>query len=77
MSSTTVPNPANGSFPSRSSRLNTGCLDTEVEATAESEAATAEPEAAAADEEALAEPRDLMEKPEDTLDTEVKATAES
>ena len=25
MSSTTVPNPANGSFPSRSSRLNAGC----------------------------------------------------
>ena len=25
MSSTTVPNPANGSFPSRSSRLSTGC----------------------------------------------------
>ena len=27
MSSTTVPNPANGSFPSRSSRLSTGCND--------------------------------------------------
>ena len=26
MSSTTVPNPANGSFPSRSSRLSTGCV---------------------------------------------------
>ena len=26
MSSTTVPNPANGSFPSRSSRLSAGCL---------------------------------------------------
>ena len=27
MSSTTVPNPANGSFPSRSCRLRTGCFD--------------------------------------------------
>ena len=26
MSSTTVPNPANGSFPSRSSRLSAGCI---------------------------------------------------
>ena len=26
MSSTTVPNPANGSFPSRSSRLSTECI---------------------------------------------------
>ena len=29
MSSTTVPNPANGSFPSRSSRLSTGCCPEE------------------------------------------------
>ena len=51
-------------------------LDSEFEATAESEAATAESEAAAAVEEALAELRDPMEKPE-TLDFENEATPES